>query len=325
MSEQTQPTGSEQGTSFNPFGAADQAGHAIPSNEPTTSPQTPAPQTPAAQPSGSPQQPTVPASSPATAQPTVPGAVPPTGQQQTPPVVPGVALSPEQFQQLLQTVQPGQGQQQQQQVQERPLTQQEIEERYAVARVTEEEVATVFRGGKEGAEALTNLLHKAAKMGATIAAHHSNNNINQLYQHLQGQIAPAQRVAQQTEQEYHRQAFFREYNGFTEADTPVLMSVYDRLLNSGFRGTPAQVYEKVATEATNLIRNYKPGFNPKAGQAAGTPGQPGSAAPQVQQTQPGGQMAQLVTSSGPGAGTPQQTLGDGSPGDTAKSVFGRLG
>jgi hypothetical protein len=329
--------GTAEGTSFNPFEASHQTGHTIPVEGSTgqgnatsqqSTQQTVQPTTGGAPQTAGTQQGTQVAGQPGQAGAAGTQTQPATGTvgQQPAVVPPGVNLSPEQFRDLLATV----GQPPQTQSQEPVLSEEEINARFGVVQVTEEQVAQVFRGGKEGATALTALLHGAAKMGATISSHHAINQMNKLWAAVNERLGPVTQLAAQTEQEQHTKAFFSEYNGFTEADRPVLVSVYNALQAQGFKGTPAEAYAKVASEAERIIKAYKPTFTAKNVQAGqGTQQQAGSARVQQgqqTQTQTNAPMASLVTSAGPGSGATNQQVEDQTQGSgLAKSVFGRLG
>ena len=249
-----------------------------------------------------------------------------------------INLTPEAMAQLLATLNQNNGQQQQQQQNgqrqqnnddpDAGLTPEQIDAKYNVVKVNEADIQKVFRGGPEGVQALQTLLHQAAKMGATIASYHVLPQVERALGQLNGRFQPAAEMAQRTEQQRHYDAFFKEYNGFDpNTHGALLTAVYKNLEASGFRGTPEQVYAKIAADAAAMLQTVVPGFQIKRQQANGTQQQTGSAAQtntQQQQTNlPQSQMTQVTMTSGSGGGSVAQGA-QSEASATAKSIFGRM-
>lgn len=240
--------------------------------------------------------------------------------QQTPKAQPqgAVAMTQDQLRELVTSLrQPVQ--QDQSSSQERQLSPEEIDKRYAVVRPTIEDINTIFRGGPEGQAAFTNALHGAAHMGATIASHHLLGEMKKLQQYVETQIGPAREATEQQSMAKHTEEFYKRNQQFTKDYEPVLISVYNNLLAQNYRGTPEQVYAKVAEEATKLIRTVNPNFGAVAAQA-GIPaqnvqGQPTRAA----QSLPQSRMTVLPTGTGSGAGAPGNGSGQR---NQAEQIFG---
>jgi hypothetical protein len=230
-------------------------------------------------------------------------------------------LSAEQFAQLVAVAaQQGvnlhaqQAQQQQAQQQAQPqLSPEEIERQFNVVKPTEQDVSKIFAGGADAVATLQNLLHGAAKMATTIAAFSANRQMQQLRAELQQQLAPVNQASQQHLMETHTKAFYGKYPELNSQNYhPVLMTVYQQLERSGFRGTPEQVYQKVADEAKRLIT----AVNPQAFAGTQQTGQQQTSQQQQQQPSTSG-MATLPT--GGGSSSAPHSASGGS--NTAKRLF----
>lgn len=287
---------SEQSTGSNPGGGGVEnffsdisfEGGSQGSNEatPTTQTQTAAPATQA-------QQTSAPSTEAAPAQQQqVAPATQQTQQQTTPPVQQSLSLTPDQLAAIVGAVKP---------LAPEPAvkepTPEETDAHFNVIRPKEEDIATVFRGGPEGTAKMQEMLHGAAKMGATIASHHLMGELKKLHEWTQnklGELAPARQVAESQIMDQHAKTFFGKYSYWNEQHVPILKDVYDRLLTQGFKGTPDEVYAKINDEALRIARVVNPQFG-----AAGAPGNGGQPAPVTppaagsRSALPPSQMAQL--------------------------------
>lgn len=265
---------------------------------------------------GAPVQPSVPTSVPAvpqpaqSAQPVPASGVAPASQQQ-------LVITPEALREIV----GANNQPQQQQAQPQGLTKEEADQRFQVVYPTEQDLNTIFRGGAEGVQALQTLLHNTARMSALISTHHMQQQMGQLKQHFDSQISPAREVAERQMMEQHTNSFYQTFPAFNKGHEPILKNVYNSLLASGFKGSPQQVYAKIAEEATKLIQTVNPAFG-QAGQP-GQPGQPsgsptqapaqsGTAAPQRQ-------MSPMISGAGGAGATPGASSGTR---PLAEQIFG---
>lgn len=259
------------------------------SNESTTTTQT---QT--STPSTQSQQTAVPTTESAPAQQQTAAPAQQTQQQQTtPPVQQSLSLTPEQLAAIVGAAKP---------LAPEPVvkepTLEETDAHFNVIRPKEEDIATVFRGGPEGTAKMQEMLHGAAKMGATIASHHLMGELKKLHEWTQsklGELAPARQVAESQLRDQHEKTFFTKFPHWSDQHVPILKDVYDRLLAQNFRGTPEEVYSRINDEALRIARVVNPQFGGAAG-AIGNGGQPALVppfAPGSRSALPPSQMAQL--------------------------------
>lgn len=286
---------SEQSTGSNPGGGGVENffsdisfdGGSQGSNESTTQAQTAAPAAQPAQQSNEPTQ-TVPAQ-PTQAPQTQPQTTP---QPTTPPVQQSLSLTPEQLAAIVGAAKP---------LVPEPVvkepTAEETDAHFNVIRPKEEDIATVFRGGPEGTAKMQEMLHGAAKMGATIASHHLMGELKKLHEWTQsklGELAPARQVAESQIMDQHAKTFFTKFPHWNDQHVPILKDVYDRLLAQNFKGTPEQVYSRINDEALRIARVVNPQF--AAAGATGNGGNPAPVTPSATGSRsalPPSQMAQL--------------------------------
>lgn len=291
---------SEQSTGSNPGGGGVENffsdisfdGGSQGSNETTTTTQT---QT--AAPATQTQQTTAPVTEPAPAQQQTTPPVQQTQQTQqqstTPPVQQSLSLTPEQLAAIVGAAKP---------LAPEPVvkepTPEETDAHFNVIRPKEEDIATVFRGGPEGTAKMQEMLHGAAKMGATIASHHLIGELKKLHEWTQsklGELAPARQVAESQIMDQHAKTFFTKFPHWGDSHVPILKDVYDKLLAEKFQGTPEQVYARINDEALRIARVINPQFGGTTG-ATGNGGNPALVPPLAsgsRSTLPPSQMAQL--------------------------------
>lgn len=214
-------------------------------------------------------------------------------QQTTPPVQQSLSLTPEQLAAIVGAAKP---------LAPEPVvkepTPEETDAHFNVIRPKEEDIATVFRGGPEGTAKMQEMLHGAAKMGATIASHHLMGELKKLHEWTQsklGELAPARQVAESQIMDQHAKTFFTKFPHWGDSHVPILKDVYDKLLAEKFQGTPEQVYARINDEALRIARVINPQFGGAAG-ATGNGGNPAPVPPSAsgsRSTLPPSQMAQL--------------------------------
>lgn len=206
------------------------------------------------------------------------------------------------------------------------MSQEDFDKHFNVVRVDEGVLTKIFAGGPEGVAALNDTLHSVARMGATLALRQVNKEFRRFDQHIQTQYGSVRDKHIQNERDQHAQAFFKEYDGFTTAHTPILMAVYEQLQREGFTNSdPRQVYAKVAERASQWMQSINPAFAPKKSPANGTQStQTTGSAPVAGSTTnpPPSQMSQLVTTS---TGTGAPTGAAAGQLNDAQRIFGNLG
>jgi hypothetical protein len=233
--------------------------------EPTPTPSPAAPATPAtpATPAGEP----TPAGAP-TPQSPQPGQA---GSQQQP-----AQLTPEQIADIAAQagIRAQQTQRQQEQQQEPQLTQEQIEQQFNFIRPKGEDMETLFAGGEPAIAKMTELLHGTVKMANTIAGHFIKREVDKVRAELRAefgeQIGPAREMANEKLVEKHTNAFYEVHPELKPFEA-TLKHVYATLAQSGFKGTPEQVYAKIAEEAKKLITQVNPDAFAPGQQAAATP------------------------------------------------------
>lgn len=213
-------------------------------------------------------------------------------QSTTPPVQQSLSLTPEQLAAIVGAAKP---------LAPEPVvkepTAEETDAHFNVIRPKEEDIATVFRGGPEGTAKMQEMLHGAAKMGATIASHHLMGELKKLHEWTQsklGELAPARQVAESQIMDQHAKTFFTKFPHWNDQHVPILKDVYDRLLAQNFKGTPEEVYSRINDEALRIARVVNPQF--AAAGATGNGGNPALVAPSAPGSRsalPPSQMAQL--------------------------------
>jgi len=294
---------SEPGVSTDPNVASSDTGASQAQPAPSQPPAQPAPTTTAPPSTGAPQ----PQVQPNTVQPQV-----------TPPAV---ALTPEQLTQFIQSVQ---GTGQQASAAEIQPTPEEVDQQFAVIRPSQDQLDTLFRGGPQAVSTMTEMLHGAARMGATIAAHHAVGQLKKFKEYVDGKLGPVTQATEKQMMQEHTQAFYQQYEHLKPYE-PVLVSVYNNLVSAGYKGAPAEVYAKVAEEATRLIRTVNPNFGPPQQQQGQQPqngavtNQPAQQQQQVTQ-KPVSQMTALsMGGGGSGGAAPSSATGTKT---MAENIFG---
>lgn len=271
---------------------------------------------------------TPPATAPATTPVTSPAGAPAADPNAAPAGAPQLALTAEMADRLAQSVAQGlaqhqqsQQQQQQQQVQQQQQenefhgwTAEQMEQYFSVPRVTEEQVATIFRGGTEAVNVLNNLLHSAGTMGSKIAVWRADKLVKEAVAGIRAELArdygPAREYAREAEMQRHTEAFYTKYPELKNpAYNETLLTVYQHLQASGFKGPPEEVYQKVADEAKRLITGILP--NAFTSGASHTT------------TQQGQQRSSMATMPSPGGGGSNNASHQSAGGKTtAERLFG---
>lgn len=194
-----------------------------------------------------------------------------------------------------------QTQQTAQQTAQPQMTPEEMERQFNIVKPTEQDVSAIFAGGTAAVDTLQRLLHGSAKMATTISMFAVKGMMEKFRQEIGAQLQPVQQSAQKQLMDHHTTQFYGKFpelapDATSGRDyTPILMSAYNHLEKSGFRGTPEQVYQKVAEEAKRLIT----AVNPQAFAAS----QNGQVPRQQVQQQGASRMAALPTSAGSGGAT----------------------
>lgn len=201
----------------------------------------------------------------------------------------------------------------------------EIDKKYNVVRVSEDQIGKIFAGGPDGVAALQDLMHKTALMGATLASHHLLKEMETLRSNFNDRIAPASALAERQAIDQHTTQFFAQYPQFTDQHKPILKAVYDSLAKQGFKGDAATVYKRIADGATVLIQSVNPEFGASVVAAAGAAGQPPVKAPVAARPQPVVRKMATVAPGGAtgGSGGAAKAVSDGASGESlARSMFG---
>ena len=234
----------------------------------------------------------------------------------TPAVAPAPAtqgMTAEQIAQLaaetVRQMQPQGGQQQQQQA-EPQLTAEQIAQKYNFVTATPDDIAAIFAGGPEGAQRLTEVLHKTVKMATTLADARFNQLLQQHSAKFEQDIAPMRSIAEERAINHHQTAFYTKYPELNKPEfKDVLVACYQNLANTGFKGTPDEVYAKVNDAARQMIAKV----NPQAFAAGAGNGQ-------QQQTQSTSKMSTLPSGGGSGASTAAPGAAGGK--SLAEKLFG---
>lgn len=207
-------------------------------------------------------------------------------------------------------------QQQSQQLQQPQFTAEELDLKFSVIRLKPEDMAKLGLA-PEAAPVLEGLLHAAAKMGASVAQHHTESQVTAVRETFRPALTyTQQQAAVQLENDFYTQhADLKEYK-------PLVIAVQAQLSQTGFRGSREQAFAAVATNAKALLAKVQGSGGATTVAGAGTQQLP-VGQQQQQQTQLGQQPVDPQTShrmstlsgggqggaaSGTSNGTPKQDL-----------------